>query len=74
VKKTKAAKNKSAEKRVGIKAYSYTLSWSVRWTWHMQTLADRQLKFIIVYHKHLTKFVLLSALTIKHADKVAYYW
>lgn len=38
----------------------------------MQSQADRQFKFIMVYQDHLTKFVLLRALTSKRAEEIAY--
>lgn len=38
----------------------------------MQSQADKEYKFIIVYQDHLTKFVLLRALTTKRDAEIAY--
>jgi hypothetical protein len=37
----------------------------------MQSNPDRDMKFILVYQDHLTKFVLLRSLHCKRADEVA---
>jgi transposase InsO family protein len=39
----------------------------------MQSNPDRDMKFILVYQDHLTKFVLLRSLHSKRADEVAYH-
>jgi transposase InsO family protein len=39
----------------------------------MQSNPDRDMKFILVYQDHLTKFVLLQSLHSKRADEVAYH-
>jgi len=39
----------------------------------MQSSPDRDMKFILVYQDHLTKFVLLRSLHSKRADEVAYH-
>jgi hypothetical protein len=38
----------------------------------MQSQADHEFKFIMVYQDHLTKFVLLRALQSKRAEEVPY--
>jgi hypothetical protein len=39
----------------------------------MQSNPDRDMKFILVYQDHPTKFVLLRSLYIKRADEVAFH-
>ena len=39
----------------------------------MQSSPDRDMKFILVYQDHLTKFVLLRSLYSKRADEVAHH-